>query len=345
MLQSMTRFRAILPVLITIALSPLQVSAQIVEATGSRALGMGGAFVAVANDSSATWWNPGALADAPFFDLSLARATTTAGDDRAALRHGVSSFAIGTVFGGFSYYRLRLTEIREPGPTADASGDRQEDHAGVPVRSLAASQFGLTIHQTLVSGVHAGATVKYVRATHRSSLEPPARAPELLGRGDDLEGGETGHAFDLDVGILAAGGPIKAGVTVRNLRTPEFQDAAGAIMQLPRQVRAGAAFDGARAGMLPLTAAIDADLRRYETVGGSRRVVAVGVEHWFFSRRVGVRAGGRFNTVGDDHRAATGGLSIALRTGLYVDGHLVRGGAAEDEGWGVAARVSFGGYR
>ena len=33
-------------------------SAQIVESVGHRALGMGGAFVAVADDSTATWWNP-----------------------------------------------------------------------------------------------------------------------------------------------------------------------------------------------------------------------------------------------------------------------------------------------
>src|SRR5687768_972860 len=32
------------------------------EVVGSRALGMGGAFVAVANDSSAVFWNPAGLA-------------------------------------------------------------------------------------------------------------------------------------------------------------------------------------------------------------------------------------------------------------------------------------------
>ena len=37
---------------------------------------MGGAFVAVANDSSATWWNPGALADGPFLDAAIGFATT-----------------------------------------------------------------------------------------------------------------------------------------------------------------------------------------------------------------------------------------------------------------------------
>jgi len=45
-------------------------SAQIVESVGNRALGMGGAFVAVANDSTATWWNPAGLATGPYADLA-----------------------------------------------------------------------------------------------------------------------------------------------------------------------------------------------------------------------------------------------------------------------------------
>ncbi len=37
-------------------------SAQIYETVGIRAQGMAGAFVAVADDSTATWWNPAGLA-------------------------------------------------------------------------------------------------------------------------------------------------------------------------------------------------------------------------------------------------------------------------------------------
>ena len=40
-------------------------------AAGVAADGEGGAFVAVANDSSATWWNPAGLAAGPFFDMVL----------------------------------------------------------------------------------------------------------------------------------------------------------------------------------------------------------------------------------------------------------------------------------
>src|SRR5204863_7335769 len=42
-------------------LNPRSASAQIYEAIGTRAQGMGGAFVAVADDATATWWNPAGL--------------------------------------------------------------------------------------------------------------------------------------------------------------------------------------------------------------------------------------------------------------------------------------------
>ena len=46
-------------------------AAQIYEAVGTRAQGMGGAFVAVADDASAVYWNPGGLASGAFFGLTI----------------------------------------------------------------------------------------------------------------------------------------------------------------------------------------------------------------------------------------------------------------------------------
>jgi hypothetical protein len=337
----MIRSCHILPILLSALAVPAHVSAQILEATGSRALGMGGAFVAVANDASATWWNPGGLADGPFLDMSLSRAVTGAGD--AGRRDRVAGFAIGTPPFGLSYYRLRLTEIRPSDPTDGEGGYREEEQGAVPVRSLAASQFGVTILQTLVTGVHAGTTVKYVRGTLRTAMADGTASPsDLLDLGDDLGGGDSEHKFDLDVGVLAAGGPVKAGLVVRNVRQPTFDAGPDqAAFRLPRQVRAGVAFDGARAAMLPVIVALDVDLRRYAVATGDRRVVALGGEGWLFGRRVGLRAGGRINTVGAEDRAGTAGVSVAVRSGVFVDWHLVRGGTAEDRGWGLAARVSF----
>ena len=43
-------------------------AAQIYESIGIRAQGMGGAFVAVADDATATWWNPAGLASGGYLN-------------------------------------------------------------------------------------------------------------------------------------------------------------------------------------------------------------------------------------------------------------------------------------
>ena len=121
-----------------------------------------------------------------------------------------------------------------------------------------------------------------------------------------------------------------------NLLQPEF-----AGIRLRRQVRAGIAIESESLAGAPLTVALDSDVGAYEAPSGPRRVVAIGAEQWLFDARVGVRAGGRFNTAGARERTATAWASVAVRPGLYVEGHAVRGGSDGEAGWGIAARVSF----
>jgi len=278
---------------------------------------MGGAFVAVADDSTATWWNPAGLAAGPFLDLALGRATTDTSDGE--LGHTSASWvALGTPPFGLSYYRLRVNEIEPSGATAQGPVDREEDEGTIrTTEPRSVSQVGATFVHTLVSGVHVGTTLKYLRGT-------------------TVQTGETHGAFDFDAGVLAVRGPIRVGGVVRNVQETEV-----GAMALSRQVRVGAAFSAAEAGLWPVTVAVDADVRAYRTASGDRRVVAVGGEGWMWTRRVAVRAGARFNTVGAEERALTAGATVAIRSGLYVDGHVVRGGARDERGWGVAARVSF----
>jgi F plasmid transfer operon, TraF, protein len=304
---------------------------------------MGGAFVAVANDSSATWWNPAALADGPFLDLALARTTTEITEELPARRDRVRAFALGTPPIGVSYYRLRITDIQPIDPTGAGSGNRQDGGAGVPVRSLEGSQLGVSIPQTLLTGVHVGTTLKWVRGTLRATEATAADAlslgpSALLDVGEELEGGDRENHFDVDIGVLATAGAVRLGLSGRNLLESEFAD--GAFV-LSRQLRFGAAFDAARLPGPPLTVAFDADIVSYAAGSGDRRVVAIGAEQWLLARRLGVRGGARFNTVGAEDRAATVGLSVSPRSGFFIDGHVVRGGALDERGWGVATRVSF----
>lgn len=315
---------------------PALVSGQVTETVGSRALGMGGAFVAVASDSSAVWWNPAGLGAGPFFDMAVARDWEESSEDLPAWRQKTSGFSIGTPPIGFSYYRFRITDIQPFDPTDPGSAGREDRRVGVPVRSLSASHLGLTLVQTLATGVHAGATVKYVRGTVHAGREdgllPP---PDLLDAGEALETSDAEGRFDADIGVLAVAGVVRLGARMRNVFEPEI----GGI-RLARQTRVGVAIDPEPVTDLALTVALDADLSAYEGPTGERRMVAAGVEQWFVNRRVGIRGGGRVNTVGAQERIATAGASVAVRLGTFVEAYIARGSAGES-GWGVAARVSF----
>jgi hypothetical protein len=315
--------------------------AQSIETVGTRALGMGGAFVSVANDSSATWWNPAALAAGPFLDVAIARTLSAVDGSLPAARTGVWSFALVTPPFGASYYRYRVTEVPGIDPIAQERAGREETGDAVAVRSLSVSQFGATILHTVLTGVHVGGTVKYVRGTARRGVVPGAEAslfdiPDLLDAGDDLSNGDSEGTVDFDFGVLAVVGAIRAGGVARNVTEPDFDG-----MRLPRQVRVGAAFDGEAAGLAPFVISLDADVLRYDGGAGDKRVVAVGGEHWLLPRRVALRGGARFDTVGPAAGVVTAGGTVSPRAGFFVDGHVALGGEAADGGWGVAARVSF----
>ena len=323
-----------------LALGTLPADAQSFEVVGHRALGMGGAFVAVANDSTATWWNPAGLATGPFLDVAIGRAAGVADSRFPASRTRLWSFSLGTPPLGISYYRLKITDIRAALPTGPAQAGREDRTAGEGLRSLSINQFGATVLHTITTGVTAGATVKYMRGTARMRAFDTADAgvgvSGLLDTGDDLHGGEGNGALDVDVGLLAVRGGVRFGLTARNLSEPEFGD-----RRLPRQVRLGMAFDGAAAGTAPLMVSVDADLRRYDAGADDRRVIALGVEHWVRPQRIALRGGARFNTVGEQDRTVTAGASVAVRAGLFLDGHAAVGSDTSERGWGVAARVSF----
>src|SRR5438045_650353 len=85
--------------------------AQTFEAVGTRAAGMGGAFVAVADDASAAYWNPAGFASGNMFSLVVDRGTS---ESDPAVPEGARKgsgflFAMGMPAVGLSYYQLRST--------------------------------------------------------------------------------------------------------------------------------------------------------------------------------------------------------------------------------------------
>src|SRR5919206_1344466 len=81
---------------------------------GARATGMGGAFVAVADDASAVFWNPAGLASGSYFSLALDNNRLETADN-TPFPHRRSAFmlAIGAPAVGLSYFTTTVTRAAE----------------------------------------------------------------------------------------------------------------------------------------------------------------------------------------------------------------------------------------
>src|SRR6185436_9125270 len=100
--------------------------AQTFEAVGTRAAGMGGAFVAVADDASAAYWNPAGFAAGNFFTMVLDRTAgevNPGGSSEGVTRASGSLVSMGMPALGLSYYRLRATALTPGTFTTAANGD------------------------------------------------------------------------------------------------------------------------------------------------------------------------------------------------------------------------------
>jgi F plasmid transfer operon protein TraF len=308
---------------------PLTASAQqVTESTGSRALGMAGAFVGVADDATAVYWNPAGLVTGPPAGMTAEWADFRSGDQDGPVAAGSSRrkstfVSLGTWPIGLSYGRFEQADV-----VAATSGPLR-------VEGLATMQLGATILQSVTQGLTIGSTFKYVRGRPISTGVQGLSSSDALDSAIDSDGDSSG-AFDLDLGVLANMGPVRLGLTVRNMLEPSFEEGTPLEVSLHRQARLGLAIlptDG-------LTLAIDADLDTVDLRDGPRRMLAVGGEDRIGSRWA-VRGGVRWNSEGARRPVTAVGASFALRRGFWLDAHYTRGGLDADRGFGVAMRAGF----
>lgn len=293
-----------------LAVFPLSAAAQTFGGVGTRAEGMGGAFVAVADDASAGYWNPAGIATGATFDLQV-----SAGRD--------SKVFVGAALPvlGASYYR---TSQAAGFTTVSASPDRQNGGSGeVHVGTFQTSNIGATVVQTVAPGLVIGTTARAVWAS--------------------VEGAGVGTTVDFDAGALVSAWDVRFGLTGRNLREPEFEAEMGRV-RMKRQFRVGAALaprslpTGVHG---PFTLAVDADLTSTPSPSGDRRRAAAGGEYWALQGRVGVRAGIGWSTVGASDRTFSGGFSVRLPRSVHVEAQMTDGDQLAQAEWHAGVRVTF----
>ena len=303
------------------------------EASGARALGMAGAFVAVADDPTAVLWNPAAL-------VQGAPAALTIGLDRFHFRKPSEPALFGggsssSEFFGFGSWPLGISYGH-----FSAAGLRRTNDVHSIAESLSLHELGFSVLQTLLDGdirgeratLTGGATFKYVYGTAGSAvIAGQLTVEDAL----DLARSATGdgnNTFDIDVGVLADLGRFRAGLTLKNLRSPSFPTSAGTEIQLARLARIGLSaqpIDG-------VTLAMDVDLDTADPLVGQRQVIALGGETRV-SDRAAVRGGVRWHYRGVRQPTGAVGGSLRLRQGLWIDGYVALG-RSHDQGFGIALR-------
>ena len=314
-------------VITLITLRALPAEAQVsFDIMGARALGMAGAFVAVADDATAGHWNPAGLLGGP-------PAGVTIGWDRfhfrdqggppeaGAGRLSSRSLAVGTWPLGISFARV------------NAAGIRADPQGHLVVESLRTSQVGFTVLQSITEYAVVGATVKYIRGTAAFGPATGGSVEAVLDAALATSADSHG-VIDVDVGVVAGSERLRAAVAFKNLRRPGFATIGGKAIHLERRARVGIAAlprDG-------LTLAIDVDLDTADPLVGLRRTIAFGGETRL-GERLAVRGGIRWQQSGISRPIGALGGSVRVRQGLWLDGYVTRGHSAGDRGFGIALRA------
>ena len=320
--------------------TPMHAEAQ--APIGTRASGMGGAFVGVADDASAVYWNPSGLATGAFvsFIVTLgANETVPDGLEPVAAERisgGMAALSLPPL--GIGYYRLVTLGTSAPPSAVTTPPSREEVRRSV--QALATSVLGVSLLQSVTEYIVVGATPKVVWGSAATGTAPFVRADEALDAAGDLERfGST--TFDIDASVMLAIASIRVGVVGRNLTAPSFAVSDGGDeIELKREARFGAAWGAGWPGNARLVVSADADLMSRPTVLGDRRDLAAGVETWWRGQTIGVRGGVRGSTIGDARTAVTAGVSYAVRAGFFVEAHVAQG-ENEERGWSVGARFGF----
>jgi len=301
------------------------------EVVGTRALGMGGAFVAVADDGSAVYWNPAGLAtggpaggviDWGRFQFGNRDSIPVPGPYEGSAN--LNSFGAWPV--GLSYAKFSSTVLID-------DRDGLDRPTAFNVRT---THFGLTVLQTLIENIVVGSTLKYVRGRTERALAVGATVDDALENGSDLEG-DVRHAFDLDIGVMANLQQLRVGLTVRNVTEPTFGTIAQNEITLKRLARLGVA-------VLPTTGvilAMDFDLDTADLESGPSQILAIGGEARL-GLKLAVRAGVRWSVEGDRRLVKATGVSYMIRPRFWLDGHFSQGdGSDGHRAFGIAMRAGM----
>jgi hypothetical protein len=352
---------------------PAQALALEFVTAGPRAMGMGGAGVAVTTDALATYWNPAGLAMTQTVDVRIQGSGQVI--DRLGIAdavHDLEKFDTSDASpSNLAKAQDIANRINRPGATVSINGS-----AGLYVKGhLGEHAFGLNVSDvatgggfvstqvspTLTGGSMAlralevrQAAFSYAYAFSDKTFSIGVTGKFLQGAAYSgstaLTGGNNvsitdnfgkptlSTAFGIDVGaIYRPSSWLRFGLVAKDINQPTFNDVGGGELKLGPQVRGGIAVNPYSS--LTLTADVDATSNRTFVPGVKSQVLSLGAEQTIFSEFLSFRLGA-FKNMKDAGTPFTPTAGLGLRIfALRVD---VGGGYDfREEGALVSGSVSL----
>lgn len=223
---------------------------------GARALGMGGAFAAVANESSAVYWNPAGLTE-------LIRAEAQAMG--AAILNG-------KVLNGFITTMVPFGDSMVAGLSSEVRAHTGNTKS-TAIMYLATFATPLNLEKTFSFGVN----FKYITVSSKTLSEYKANG----------WGADVGFLFRIPLNVAKIGKELRFGLKVEDMST-SIQWANGLREKFPTLIRLGTALKFNET----LLMAVDIETFAGRNLGGSKNdKLHMGLEGYFFQGHLGLRMG------------------------------------------------------
>jgi len=291
---------------------------------GPRAVGMGGAGVAVTTDSLATYWNPAGLAmtqtvdiraqvsaqgvdrrgvwktlhDIEDFNPNAPNATAQAQALRDRINSGGSLSGVGT---GGLYFKghigehaigFNISDVATAGSfvSQNFSAAGNSISGQFALRRLEARQAAFSYAYAFADKTFSiGVTGKIIQGAAYAGTATVTGGQDLT-LSDNFGKAKLSTAFGLDVGaIYRPSSWLRVGVVAKDLTQPEFDAPDGTKLKLNPQIRGGIAINPYSS--LTLTGDVDATSNKTLVPGQKSQVLSLGAEQTILSEFLSLRIG------------------------------------------------------
>lgn len=327
---------------------PAQVGAVEFVTVGPRAMGMGGAGVAVTTDALATYWNPAGLAMTQTVDIRMLGGAQVI--DRLGIADAIHDLEKFNASDNSPANQAKAQDIaariNKPGATISINGS-----AGLYVKGhLGEHAFGLNVSDvatgggfilnpvqasgTTITGAMAlrllearqaafsyayafadktfsiGVTGKIIQGASYNGSTALTGGTDVSVR-DNFGKSTLSTAFGIDVGaIYRPSSWLRFGAVAKDINQPTFNAAGGGELKLEPQIRGGMAINPYSS--LTLTADVDATANKTFVPGVKSQVLSLGAEQTILSEFLSFRVGG-FKNMKDANTPFTPTAGLGLR--------------------------------